>query len=69
MVGYLRQDNDGHWFVVPEDELYAFEEWLDSGCNEEYNCSYQDLRIDSPFNEKVIYGTRHIENIIKLIKV
>ncbi len=32
MTGYLRQDDDGHWFLVPANEIDAFREALELAC-------------------------------------
>lgn len=36
-IGYLRQDDDGHWYLVPENEIADFEEarmWIEVATNE-----------------------------------
>ena len=41
--GYLRQDGDGHWFLVPEEEIISFDGWMEHGYK------YDDWE---PFNNK-----------------
>jgi|SaaInl8_200m_RNA_FD_contig_31_843250_length_303_multi_4_in_0_out_0_1 hypothetical protein len=64
--GYLRQDNDGHWYLIPEnlidehDELNRkiSEESYNSGLwdvnLEKYNNKFYESRIGSPGHLKVL---------------
>lgn len=47
MTGYLRQDDDGHWFLVPVSEIDAFREAL-----ELVYTGYEPIEVVSDFNER-----------------
>ncbi len=47
----LKQDDDGHWYLIPENEEEHFDEWIE---NPRGKYDYDEFKIDSPKNIRII---------------
>ena len=56
--GYLRSDSNGHDYLVPEEEIISFEDWM------EYGYKYDDWK---PFNDK--YGKYRLGESYQNIRI
>ena len=45
-IGYLRQDESSHWYLVPEDEVKSFDRMADEACSAPTWEEQEDLWID-----------------------
>lgn len=55
-ISQLRQDNDGHWYLVPEDRLVEFEDALALFIDDPEDDSFQDFAqysVEDPSNLRV----------------
>lgn len=47
----LIRDNDGHWYIIAENEVEQFQEWVQAQENcTETNLDYSSAMIPSPLN-------------------
>ena len=66
-LGYLRQDDDCHWYCVPEDQVEEFDNLLNKCFGKDYDDCYKDYDL---FNEKFAHlmldgGVENVKVIVE----
>lgn len=63
--GYLKKDDDGHWYLVPEDLCEQFDQlteamegmdWMEVGTSDEceqFNNAFGEYMIDGPYGLRI----------------
>lgn len=68
-IGKLRQDNDCHWFLIPDDKVADFDELLEKYSNAELFSSERDDLEDELINDFEQYmlggGIHNLDVIMK----